>query len=185
MRSPRTSLMGNFDSNQSNDKSYTVKLFSINCRSLRNQDKRNQLAVLLVHYNIDVVFISETAHLFICLKSYRNLSYKTIKKDRCLGGGGVLIGFKYTLTISEISITTEAEIVWCTLQFLNEKSLYLCSFYRPPDSRVYPMVELDKILTTVPLDLNLTLASTYSRALTPFHRAVGRCLRASVTCSRA
>ena len=27
---------------------------------------------------------------------------------------------------------------------------------------------------TVPLDLNFTLASTYSRALTPFHRAVSR-----------
>ena len=27
-------------------------------------------------------------------------------------------------------------------------------------------------LGTVPLDLNFTLTSTYSRALTPFHRAV-------------
>ena len=73
--------MGNFDSNQSNDKSYTLKLFSINCRSLRSQDKRNQLAVLLVHYNIDVVFISET-HLdnSIYLSEILPKSYKTIKK---------------------------------------------------------------------------------------------------------
>ena len=38
---------------------------------------------------------------------------------------------------------------------------------------------------TVPLDLNLTLASMYSRALTPFPRAVSWCSRASATCSRA
>ena len=101
MRSPRTSLMGNFDSNQTNDKSYTLKLLSINCRSLRSQDIRNQLAVLLVHYDIDVVFISET-HLdnSIYLSEILPKSYKTIKKDRCLGGGGVLIGFKDTLTIN-------------------------------------------------------------------------------------
>ena len=37
---------------------------------------------------------------------------------------------------------------------------------------------------TVPPDLNFTLASTYSRALTPFHRAVSRCLRVKATCSR-
>ena len=148
MCSPRTSLMGNFDSNQCNDKSNTLKLFSINCRSLRSQDKRNQLAVLLAHYNIDVVFISET-HLdnSIYLSEILPKSYKTIRKDHFLGGGGVLIGFKDTLTISEISITTEAEMVWCTLQFLNAKPLYLCSLYRPPDSRLYPMVELDNILT--------------------------------------
>ena len=38
---------------------------------------------------------------------------------------------------------------------------------------------------TVPLDLNFTLASTYSRALTPFHRAVSRCSRVRTACSRA
>ena len=57
MRSPLSSLMGNFDPNQTNDKLYTLKLLSINCRSLRSQNKRNQLPVLLVHYNIDLVFI--------------------------------------------------------------------------------------------------------------------------------
>ena len=31
---------------------------------------------------------------------------------------------------------------------------------------------------TIPLDLNLTLTSTYSRAPTPFLRAVSGCLRA-------
>ena len=37
---------------------------------------------------------------------------------------------------------------------------------------------------TVLLDLNFTLASTYSRALTPFHRAVSRCSRVKAGCSR-
>ena len=40
------------------------------------------------------------------------------------------------------------------------------------------------LLTTVPLDLNFTLAITYSRALTPFHRAVSRCSRVRTACSR-
>ena len=34
------------------------------------------------------------------------------------------------------------------------------------------------------LALNFTLASTYSRALTPFHRAVSRCSRVKAACSR-
>ena len=37
---------------------------------------------------------------------------------------------------------------------------------------------------TVPLDLNFTLASTYSRALTPFHRAVSQCSRVKAACLR-
>ena len=36
---------------------------------------------------------------------------------------------------------------------------------------------------TVPLDLNLTLASIYSRVLTPFHRAVSRCSQVRAACS--
>ena len=44
---------------------------------------------------------------------------------------------------------------------------------------------IQAFIPTVPLDLNLTLASTYSRALTPFPRAVSWCSRASATCSRA
>ena len=37
--------------------------------------------------------------------------------------------------------------------------------------------------STVPLDFNLTLASIYSRAPTPFLRAVSGCSLASATCS--
>ena len=38
---------------------------------------------------------------------------------------------------------------------------------------------------TVPLNLNFTLASTYSRALTPFHRAVSRCSRVRAVSSQS
>ena len=34
------------------------------------------------------------------------------------------------------------------------------------------MLAMELVDITVPLNLNFTLASTYSRALTPFHRAV-------------
>ena len=66
-------------------------------------------------------------------------NYRIIRKDRTLGGGGVFIGFKSHLNVTEAS-TLEAgtEDVWAKLLISSNKYVYLCSFYRPPSSDLYP-----------------------------------------------
>jgi len=47
-------------------------------------------------------------------------SYKIIRKDHSVGGGGVFIGFRDDLIISELSNpSSEAEMVWAKLQIPN------------------------------------------------------------------
>jgi len=75
-------------------------------------------------------------------------SYKIIRKDRSLGGGGVFIGFRDSLVISELSNqSSEAEMVWAKLQIPNNKPLCLCSFYRPPNNNVTPITMLNNFLS--------------------------------------
>ena len=77
-------------------------------------------------------------------------SYEVIRKDHSLGGGGVFISFSNSLNISELSNTSrEAEMVWTKLQLPNNKSLYLCSFYRPPNNNVTPITKLNDFLSSI------------------------------------
>ena len=64
-----------------------------------------------------------------------------------MGGGGVFIGYKDHLNIcEESSLMLDTEIVWAKLYNSNNKPIYLCSFYRPPDSNVYPITQLSEPL---------------------------------------
>ena len=141
-----------------NDK-YCLKLLNINCRSLRSMDKRAQLAALLSYYDIDIVLGCES-HIdqsFLSSEILPN-SYKIIRKVRSLGGGGVFIGFKQSLELSEVTLpaTNEpVEMIWGKLLINNHKSLYLCSFYRPPDGNSSSIIELNNFLTNLCTD-NLT-----------------------------
>ena len=70
----------------------TLKLLIINCQSIRSQTKRKELAALLLHYNIDIIFGKES-HFDATFLSSEILpsSYKIIRKDCLLGGDGVFI----------------------------------------------------------------------------------------------
>jgi len=106
---------------------------------LRSLHKRNQLASILSQNDIDIVLGSES-HIdssFLSAKILPKL-YKIIRKDRSLSVGGVFIGFKSSLQLSEVTTLTssihDAEIIWGKLQFHNQKPLHICSIYRPLDS---------------------------------------------------
>ena len=135
-----------------NDK-YSLKLLNINCRSLRSMDKRAQLAALLSYYDIDIqCFFGCESHIdqsFLSSEILPN-SNKIIRKDRSLGGGGVFIGFKQSLELSEVTLpaTNEpVEMIRGKLQINNHKSLYLCSFYQPPDGNSSSVIKLNNFLT--------------------------------------
>ena len=70
----------------------------------------------------------------------------------------MFIGFKQSLELSEVTLpaTNEpVEMIWGKLLINNHKSLYLCSFYRPPDGNSSSIIELNNFLTNLCID-NLT-----------------------------
>ena len=125
-----------------------LKIMSLNCCSLRSLPKRNQLGVLLFNYDIDLVFECES-HIDQSFSSSEILpkNYKIIRKDCFLGGGGVFIGFRDNLNISEVSeLTTKAEIIRAKLSTPEQKPFYLCSFYRTPNNIPSPILSLRESL---------------------------------------
>ena len=59
-----------------------------------------------------------------------------IRKDRCKGGGGVMIATKqeYDIQGIELEANISAETVWATISLKDQRKLVVGSYYRPPDS---------------------------------------------------
>ena len=73
-----------------------------------------------------------------------------MRKDRCIGGGGVFLALKNHLTfVEEPSFHGNAEMVWVKICRKKSKPIYVCSFYRPPDNSYESLLELKDILTTI------------------------------------
>ena len=50
--------------------------------------------------------------------------------------GGVFIAFRCDLLSTEtLELDTHCEIIWCKLNIIGCRTLYLCSFYRPPNRK--------------------------------------------------
>ena len=76
--------------------------------------------------------------------------YVVIRKDRCIGGGGVFLALKDHLTfVDEPTFHGNAEMVWVKLCLNKSKPIYVCSLYRPPDSSSKTLFELNNILATI------------------------------------
>ena len=62
-------------------------------------------------------------------------SFDAVRKDRASDAhGGVFIAFKRDLLCTETpELDTNCEIVWCKMNIIGCRTLYLGSFYRPPD----------------------------------------------------
>ena len=77
--------------------------------------------------------------------------YVVMRKDWCIGGGGVFLALRNNLTfVEEPSFHGNAEMVWVKLWLNKSKLIYICSLYRPPDSSPEPLCfKLNDILTTI------------------------------------
>ena len=130
---------------------YILKLLTINCQSIQSLNKRIELSALLLYHDIDIVLENES-HIDQTFLSSEILptSYKIIRKDCSLGGGGMFIGCKNSITILELSnLLSEAEMLWAKLQIPNNQPLYLCSFYRPPNNNIIPVTMLNAALSNI------------------------------------
>ena len=76
--------------------------------------------------------------------------YIVVRKDRCIGGGGVFLALKSHLTfVEEPSFYGNAEMVWVKLCLNKYQPIFVCSLYRPPGSSPESLIELNDILTTI------------------------------------
>ena len=72
------------------------------------------------------------------------ITYKLLRKDRCLGGGGAFIAFKHHLhVLEETSQFMQNEMLWAKLVVgPSHDCYYFYSFYRPPDANIDPITDL-------------------------------------------
>jgi len=92
----------------------TLKFLSFNYLSIRSLNKRNQLAALLDVHDIDIVLGTESLT-FLSSEILPSI-YKLLRKDHCLGGGGIFITFKHHLHIlEESSLSMQNEILWAKI----------------------------------------------------------------------
>ena len=69
--------------------------------------------------------------------------YTVIRRDRSLGGGGVFLCFREALPVVEQPLlSSDAEVVWAKLTFTRMSPIYICSFYRPPNTDSTPLTQL-------------------------------------------
>jgi hypothetical protein len=81
--------------------------------------------------------------------------YTIYRKDRNRNVGGVFLAIKDCYTSSAIPETdTNCEVIWARICIEGEKSMYVGSYYRPPNSNEESLAELRKSLDALPKNAN-------------------------------
>ena len=102
----------------------------MNCQSINN--KRAELHTVIDSAKPDIILGNES-WLTPDIKNSEIFpdSFDAIRKDRV--GGGVFIAFRRDLLCTESpELDANCEIIWCKLNIIGCRTLYLGSFYRPP-----------------------------------------------------
>ncbi|WAQ95747.1 hypothetical protein MAR_028437, partial [Mya arenaria] len=122
-----------------------LKILCINCQSVVN--KKLELQNLIYNKNPDIVAGTESW----LKRTIIQVSYTALRKDRLKGkGGGVFLLVKNNLVVSEQpKLQTNFEIVWVKLEIKGCKPMYISSYYRPHESDLQSLLELEKSLDIV------------------------------------
>ena len=133
-------------SNSQIKKSQSWRTLVININSAPG--KRAELENLINYTDPDLIIMTETkideqvkASEFLP-KGYTG----DIRKDRCKGGGGVMIATKQEYDIQGIEL--EANI-WATISLKDQRKLVVGSYYRPPDSGSDSIDDLESVLSFI------------------------------------
>ena len=117
-----------------NKSSKTLRILNVNFQSVKT--KQGELLNLIESTDPDVIFGTET-WIDHSIKDSQFLpsGFTTYRKDRNLGGGGVIIAVKNELLTSAVpEFETDCEIVWCKLNLVGHRAIYLSCFYNPKTS---------------------------------------------------
>ena len=138
-------------SNSQIKKSQSWRTLVININSARG--KRAELENLINYTDPDLIIMTETkineqvkASEFL-LKGYTG----DIRKDRCKGGGGVMIATKqeYDIQGIELEANISAKTVWATISLKDQRKLVVGSYYRPSDSGSDSIDDLESVLSFI------------------------------------
>ena len=109
----------------------------LNCNGLKGSDHIAKFQALLDLHNPDFVLGTESK---LCsnISSYSIFppNYTVFRKDRNRFGGGIFQAIKSDLIcVEEFDFAVDdCEIIWTSLKLANCKTLFLSSYYRPPNS---------------------------------------------------
>lgn len=114
------------------DKKQNWRTIIVNCNGARG--KAAEISHLIQCTDPDALILTETK-LNDTIRSSEFLppTYTAYRKDRALGGGGVLVAIKSCYPTESIEINDECEIVWASCNMRANRKLIIGSFYRPPD----------------------------------------------------
>ena len=116
-----------------NHKVDNLNLAIANCCSITN--KQVELKQFLISHQVDI-FLGTESHLdssILNAEVFPN-HYNVYRKDRNKYGGGVFIIIRYSISSSQLEITSPSEIIWVQLHTGSYKSVIVGSFYCPPHS---------------------------------------------------
>ncbi len=127
-------------------KSNNWRTLVINCNSIVG--KRAEFGYLLEYTNPDAIILTETKiDETVYTSEFLPGSYRAFRKDRKMGGGGVLVAIKSQYSAEEVQIESNCETVWAKVSLKQQKKLIIGAFYRQPNNRTAQVEELDKALT--------------------------------------
>ncbi|CAC5403609.1 unnamed protein product [Mytilus coruscus] len=108
-----------------------LRLLNVNFQSIKS--KQGQVLNLIESTNPDIIFGTETwVDNKITDSQIFPPGYNIFRKDRNCSGGGVLVAIKDTyITTAVPELQTDCEIVWCKLELIGHKAIYLSSYYNP------------------------------------------------------
>ncbi|CAC5364657.1 unnamed protein product [Mytilus coruscus] len=112
----------------------TIRVLNVNFQSIRN--KQGELINLIESTKPDIIFGTETwLDSSIKDSQYFPDGYNIYRNYRNLSRGGVLIAVKDTFMTSSVpELQTDCEIVWCKMEIVGHKTVYLSSYYNPKTS---------------------------------------------------
>ena len=115
---------------------HPLRILIMNCQSIKN--KKAEIHAVIDSAKPDIILGNES-WLTPEIKNSEIFpdSFDAIRKDRVGDAhGGVFIAFRRDLLCIETpELDTDCEIIWCKLNIIGCRTLYLGSFYRPPNRK--------------------------------------------------
>ena len=113
---------------------HPLRMLVMNCQSIKN--KKAKLHTIIDSAKPDIILGNES-WLTPDIKNSEIFpkSFDAVRKDRASDAhGGVFIAFKRDLLCTETpELDTNCEIIWCKMNIIGCRTLYLGSFHQPPD----------------------------------------------------
>jgi hypothetical protein len=128
----------------------TVVVAVVNCRSLKNKIPEFHH---LINSTGAKVIIGTESWLTDDISNSEIFpdSFRVYRKDRPnRHGGGVFIAIDKAISSQAVSVPeSNLESVWCSISCPKSKQIFVCAFYRPPNTNPNPILELDSQIKCV------------------------------------